>query len=359
MRNLFIFQPTEILSIAVFFSLIFNAQSFYLSTHRELTELAIEEFFSCVNSEILNEENIRPYERFKDVLIEENLQEDNQYLSKMLQYSHFYNPNFSVNAEWGGIDRCSSDYRVKQIEQILRKYYLNKNMESITIFWDTTCRPNPIHVFLYGEMMSATQTSSLTINFSLKDRLFAVDQEYLGLLGHVIHHLQDMASPAHVVPIMHPSVSFFSIFSHDAFESYSSRDELQVKMKYEKESAQGLCDFKMTAPDSLFHLLNTSARRVLTSLKEDISVMVDNVPKNVTWEKWYNTMLPPNKNGMRSYGPYRNTFGLTEFYNSESEIIKVDRKLYEIFVLTRYRQAVEDTKMALYYFWLLLETIGP
>ena len=339
-----------ILSLCAILAPLFNAQAFFLSTHRKFTKIAIEEFFSCMHPEILSKENKRGRKFFKNILIKANLKEDIQYLSKALQYSHFYNPNFPVNAKWINIDRCSSDYRVQHIEHILKKYYLKENTKIAPIFQDNVCRANSLHIFFHGITLIPKETP-WTIKFELQNDILEIDPKYLALLGRVIHHLQDIASPTHVTPIMHPK--FFStpykIFSHDAFEDYISH---KVQMKYE-QTQQGLCDFKITTPDSLFHLFNTSAHRVLKSLTEEISIVVNNSPTIMTWQKWYDTTRPPDHNGMRDYGPYGNTFGLTEFYDRESKVIRVDRKIYEAFAYAKYRQAVEDTKKAIYYFWML------
>ena len=342
-------MKSVILFLCIIASPFFNVQAFYLATHRKFTEIAIEEFFSCMQSEIWNKENKRGRKFFKDILIKENLKEDIRYLSKALQYSHFYNPNFSVNAEWLKLNRCSSDYRVQYIDHILKEYYLKEDTKTTPMFQDNICRANPFHIFFYIANLFPRKTL-WTIKFELQDDILKIDPRYLALLGRVTHHLQDMASPTHVTPIMHPRLfkKPNKFFSHDAFEDYISR---KIQLKYEK--TQGLCDFKTTTPHSLFHLFNASAHRVLQSLREDIPIVVNNSPTIITWQKWYDTTRPPDHNGMRDYGPYGNTFGLTNFYDKESKAIRIDRKLYEAFAYTKYRQAVEDTKKAIYYFWML------
>ena len=329
----------------------FNVKALHLSTHQKITEIAVKEFFSCLGPAILSKENEKGRKLFENILIEANLKEDTDYLRKALQYSHFYNPNFSVNAEWMDIDRCSSDYRVQHIEYILREYYLNKDTNVASVFRDDACHANAFYNFFNDDTFVPQETSQ-TIKFEFRNDIREIHPKYLEFLGSAVHHIQDMSSPTHVVPIMHPRFfgRFYEPLSHDAFENYVF---YEVQMEYENTPRD--CNFKTTPPDSLLHILNTSAQRALQSFEEEISVVVNNSPTTVTWTKWYDITIPPDDNGMRDYGIYENTFGLTEFHDRESNVIKVDKVLYDTFAYTKYREAVNDTKKAIYYFWMFIQ----
>ena len=83
--------------------------SFALKEHAEITRIAFDEFFRCVESPA---DDLK--KELRDSAVEGVLREDTQYLRKSLQYSHFYHPKNYVNAKFAGrIDRCPSNYRMK------------------------------------------------------------------------------------------------------------------------------------------------------------------------------------------------------------------------------------------------------
>jgi hypothetical protein len=121
------------------------ACAFGLSDHKRVTLQAVSEFNACFAGSIDSLST--------DVLWMSDLDEDLNVIRKDLFYSHYYNPEKPLK-----MFRYDSSVRVK---------VLTKEIE--------------VDDSLYGRYN----------DFSLTD------------LGHLIHHVQDMAAPPHVVPVSH------------------------------------------------------------------------------------------------------------------------------------------------------------
>ena len=398
--------------LAIFMFCVFpqDVKSFLLDDHRQLSQIAIYEFFRCVQPEILNTPNKQHLKRFTDIIIEGNVQEDMEYFGKMLQYSHFYNPHFYVNARWMNIiDRCPSNYRINHIEQILDAYLNGNQITMLDLSWDHQCQPNMmlwidkaqalIQKPYASNNVSFTNFNSLFHTNHNRTQLFETYREYFNWLGHAVHHLQDMSSPTHVVPILHPfafdSPTGWEIIPQDGFENNEYRASVLNKIIKEshQQSLDQLCAFKKSTPETLFDILDQGARKTLNSLTQKVFIYVidskdsdDNLLQEflngslhslplqtrrlrsmtVTWEKWYDSSLAiHNPDHFGQYGFYKDAFGLTEFQldsddpltpeNEEGWTVYVDITSYTHFIYQRYKQAIEDTKKALYYAFLKIK----
>jgi len=142
-KNLF-FQCFSIL-VAGIFCLPLPAKAFSLSDHKHMMKQAIVEFNRC------NPGSIGPLDGLQ--LWASDLEEDLNLVRKDLMFSHFYNPYKKLNM-W----RYDCSDRIKGL-------MLNLKLDSV----------------MYGEN----------------------SKDIYADLGHIAHHLQDMASPPHVVPLMH------------------------------------------------------------------------------------------------------------------------------------------------------------
>lgn len=123
--------------------------AFHLGDHQSITETAVSEVERCTHAQI-------PVGIFVDTV----LAEDIDLVRKWLKYSHYYNPNKTLDMR-----RADSSVTIKEIEGTLRE-----KPESSDYTW--------------------------------------------GLMGRAVHHIQDMAVPSHVVPISH--------WLNDQFEGYSA-----------------------------------------------------------------------------------------------------------------------------------------
>ena len=251
---------------------------FSLSDHEELSKIAIREFFRCVQPDMLHSLNRSALNRFTQVIVNASWEEDMNFLNKMLQYSHYYNPNFYVNFKWLNIlDRCPSSYRIYHLEQILDAYLQGNKIQVLDLSWDNECQINSM-LQITKSIEQAFQTPSPnTYNTPvLNFKLFHIDDEtqvyerYFDMLGHAIHHLQDMSSPTHVVPIFHPSLfdspsDSWEIFPQDGFEHNTDRIRVlnSIVSKSDRQALNEICTFKRSTPQTLFEVLDQSAKNTL------------------------------------------------------------------------------------------------
>ncbi len=371
----------QILIILFIFSSPTYLYSLALNDHAELTKIAIKEFTTCFQYESPSIQRGQDFEELSNIIIEANLQEDTYYFNKMLQYSHFYNPYVYVNAKWFNIiDRCPSSYRILHIEQILQGYLKRQTISAFDLFWDHRCQHN-----IMQRMMGPLNPPSPSLYYSQEDLIDTInqgdlypswgnnqqsdDKQYFYLLGQAIHHLQDMSSPTHVVPIMHFSISDWNIVPfQDGFESYTNRIKILERIVEESNasSLDTICHFKNATPQTLFEILDEGAKKTLRSLSQEVPISVITNPniferRSVTWEKWYDT-THRDANGFSQYGVYGNTFGSNLFYlynddpttpeNEGTRTILVDMEIYDDFVYQQYKQAIESTQKALHFFSL-------
>ena len=374
---------------------------FALDDHKELSKIAIKEFFRCIQPEMLHASNESALNSFNNIIIDGNLQEDTNYLSKMLQYSHFYNPYFYVNVKWLHVfDRCPSNYRIYHLEQILDAYLKGDEIDVSNFLWDSDCQPTSILQITESTNQFLRVSSNIYSASSLDFKLFhandtrqtsKIHEQYFYWLGHAIHHLQDMSSPTHVVPILHPiafdSPASWEFIPYDGFEDNNNRIPIlnQIASELDHQTLDKTCDFKQSTPQTLFDILDQSARSTLDALTQEVLIHIlkpENnrrlqsfysplylarnerfIPITVTWEKWYDRRSAVNNtNHLGQYGVYQDSFGLTKFQldrndpqtpqNEEGWTIYVSREFYDLFTYQQYRQAIEDTKKALYYGYL-------
>ena len=385
---------TALVTIAIFSPI--KILGFTMGDHEELTKIAIKEFFRCVQPEMLNLSNRATLNHFTNIIVNANRDEDMNYLAKMVQYSHFYNPYFYVNVKWFGlVDRCPSNYRIYHLEQAMDAYLKGNEIQVLDLAWDEKCQTSSMLNITnsIGQVFEAPPSNTV-LNF----KLFHIDNQsseayetYFDMLGHAIHHLQDMSVPTHVVPILHPfpndSPGLWDVFPWDGFEDNDNRVYVLngIASESNEQSSDKICAFQQSTPQTLFDILDQSARNTLNAIKQEVLVYVlkpeDNRgfqsfygslyatqhenfrPMTVTWEKWYDTSSAlHNANHIGQYGVYQDAFGLTEFEMTEDDpstpqnergwIIHVHRGFYDLFTYQQYRQAIEDTKKALYYAYL-------
>ena len=358
-----------------------------LTDHEKLTKIAIKEFFQCVQPEMLFSLNDFALNSFTSVLVNGNLQEDTNYPIKMVQYSHYYNPNFYVNVTWGYVvsifHRCPSNYRIHHLEQVLGAYLQGNRLSISDLFWDDQCQSSSFLPMTdvaesFFQLSSLTPPSILDFRFfyaNSQTRIFEIYRGYFDQLGHAIHHLQDMSSPAHVVPILHPTPSLESF--RDRFEYNDNRITIldRIDSEFGNQSTDQMCAFKESPSRTLFDILDQSAKNTLDALNQEVLIHVlksesnnglgnirRTIPKTVTWGNWYDKRSAvSSSNYLGQYGVYQDAFGLTEFQidddphtpeNEEGWTVYVNQRVYDDFTYQQYRQAIEDTKKALYYAYL-------
>ncbi len=256
------------------------AQAFDLDDHAFITVLAAEELKRCAGKEVLSPETVR-------ILTEENLGEDLAFLKKFTLFSHYFNPEGTLKFTF----RLDSSYRVAELQERIGRF---GRMD----FWDRS--------------------------------------DLLHAAGVILHHVQDMAVPAHVLGVTH---SF-----DDGFEDYETRDVLPPRAGglTEREDCQRVAQ----SPEG--EAFFTLHRRVATETLDDFrrgSLRVlrrgekAELPLSAFWNE-------QPASGWGAYGFLGNRYGETWMIADHSDY-EIPHSEYRRFKLERMRAAVDATRVAL------------
>jgi hypothetical protein len=153
-------------------------------------------------------------------------------------------------------------------------------------------------------------------------------------LGYVVNYLQNMTSPAHVVPVYFTRWWRFSLT--DRFDGYPVDTEaLERAMKTD-------CAALLNAPEKpVSEILKETASATLLAVQRRI----DALP--VTWQAFWKLADDPEQFG--EYGRAGNNFGRrVEFKCRDTKCVLLDKDpLYDAFALARHVDAVNATMRAM------------
>jgi len=199
-------------------------------------------------------------------------------------YAHFYNPYRKVKVCKLGFCRSTSDVRMRMLESLLR---------------------------------NATVTFTLSV-------------------GAAVHHLQDMCSPPHVVPVMHGHDDDFEEFENKQYPSISS-DCATLNKNY--ASVAG------STREFLFAMLNRTSIATLNTLPGSVPYMKAGKQANGTWSVLYWQNVKVDADNFGSYGSFGNSYGDTKL-TINGTAITVATSVYELYKRNQIRSAIDATKMA-------------
>jgi hypothetical protein len=248
------------------------SQAFSLSDHSRITAQAVREFNACLPGSI--------GEMVANRIDEYNLDEDTNLLNKWLFYSHYFHPFKELN-----MARYQSSVRVEELEK-------------------------QIHSALDGGMD-------------------ARDDSILNAFSHALHHLQDMASPPHVVPVTH--------WLTDGFETY------EVAFEIPRTSTDDCVALIARPKESLVDLLKHAARTTLNLVRsERVSVQKNGSPTFVSWSSFW---AESSENDFGDYGVFGNSYGEAAI-QVNGDRYRVAPAVYHAFKHGQLRLAVEISKRA-------------
>jgi hypothetical protein len=244
--------------------------------HDSVLMTALNDVEICSSSLILDSE--------KDTLRMGNRSEDTNYFRKALRFSHFFNPFKAIKPTWAMINRSTSDVRVESlVEQILSR----------KARWD-----------------------------DLKN------SENLGI---IIHHIQDMAVPLHVIPVNHPLPSHGF---RESFESYKSRGQALGALKAEAPD----CNRLSTIKNPLEVLTDLAKRTHRKVTKRTFPLVINGMPFLGTWLYFWTPQGADPKSGFGNYGILGHAFGRSRI-SIPNMNIEIEPKEYDSFFLEQLREA--------------------
>lgn len=166
--------------------------------------------------------------------------------------------------------------------------------------------------------------------FDKKEAAMLTAENKKALAGSLLHYIQDVSVPAHVVPVFH---------GFDAFDGYPI-----FVNKFLKE-AKTLCSEFKTLKGKYFSpsdMLDAVALNTKESLNEEFILFVNGNPETRVWAIFW-----PKKNQNKLFGEYSkdlgNSFGKIKSFSCgrrDKNTCKVSSKSYDTFAYERQKQAV-------------------
>jgi hypothetical protein len=156
------------------------------------------------------------------------------------------------------------------------------------------------------------------------------------LVGRLIHYLQDMAVPAHVLPVFHPRYGF----QKDAVDSYPFRAPPAIDCEALKVEFGRIVAGAPAAERFFPELLDLAAQETLRPFTDPAA---DPLP--VPWACYWK----PNPAGWGEYGV---GFG-TEFIQCDGRSYQISSDDYANFMDRRHGHAARYTELAIYYLLFL------
>lgn len=273
--------------------------------HRHLSSEAIKQFSACFPNKPLSS-------KIKKQFIDYTALEDNiRYNPLRFRQWHFFSPDGDLGLSQGG-SRISMDKRFRRLDTKLHEHIND------------------------GNLKKAYKT-----------------------LGRIAHYLQDVTSPAHVMPIYHWSGK------KDSFDSYPF--DANTASHNFKSNRDKVCSAASSqSSGTLFSILIETAQKTIEASHHAPLKISNGNGNNASWGLFWKedkTCNEPVKPKFRDYGPFGNSFGDTEImdhcdldensspYNKHcaGPVCRINKNVYETFAENRHRQAIMATLKALYY----------
>jgi hypothetical protein len=219
-------------------------------------------------------------------------------------------------------------------------YRSNDQIEDIVDFraFFHTIKPNPT-----SEKILATRIEEFKDDLSARK-----ENDMFDSVGRIIHHIQDMSTPTHVVPVFHGKTGISSKIP-DSFEVYSAKyfdiilneiPEMFFKTKYQDLKSKDQTNFYDTYNRRGQATLKYLARNTIDAKKngEDVKLKM-----NMFWSK----DPPPNNekyryNGFGSFGDLGESFGIETIPVGE-DTYEISRTQYDRICADLYKYMINDS----------------
>ncbi len=170
-----------------------------------------------------------------------------------------------------------------------------------------------------------------TLDGLLKSK--APNIEIYKIAGRVAHHIQDMSSPPHAMPVFHTI--------YDKFDSYIPAPFVIPDItSIRKDVSVTVCN-----PHDL---LEQAAQKTLKAVIENVIFDDGKTIENETWMKFWGGPEDNKRSGFKTYGEYGNAFGIIPPGESPA-CHSYTRNTFDSFYTERYMRAVKDTISLLIY----------
>lgn len=264
---------TAFLSLtAISFVMQLEAHAFGLTDHEAITRRAAEEFSQCFPDALTTLD--------VNLINATNIEEDINLIRKWGGYSHFFHPEKKLEMR-----RKPSDERIVRLEA---------EMETVLDSHYPGARP----------------------------RLLAT-------LGHVLHHVQDAASPPHVVPVNHWLTDGFESFETGVIPP-ASAEEMDCR------------ELARAAFENPTLLLSDTAKATLRNVRAGFPALRNGTPVMLSWANFW---IESQGSEFGNYGYFGNRFGVVTI-DAKDALYEISRDTYQGLRGAQMRLAVQATKKA-------------
>jgi hypothetical protein len=256
---------------------------------------------------------------------------------------------FSVSSSWGFEKQAHIEISKIALELYKELYPLKSKQihESLTMFIDGSGKEDDIsfslqrlvnwHFYDPGSRLGhawwgARKSNTKRFEY-LAEKLTESTGKGLpdiyGLAGRLAHHIQDMSSPPHAVPIYHTN--------KDPFDKYATAEIAGVKLTSAQldvvKNEQRNLEF-----ETMLELLNAAATRTIDRVEKPVSFDGRLIASDWTgfWRKFELTGAECGQKPHKDFGCYgKNTFGI--------EVEQFTPPVYDRFYKEQIASAIEDT----------------
>lgn len=294
---------------------IFTSKSYAYSVdnHKDLTRISIKIFNQCA-SDSFEESWITPLDETEEFrLIDGSYSEDEDYFDKTTNW-HFYDREGSIGRE-----------------------------SPLKIFKKIIAEPT---------MHSRFNQLEITVRNLVKIDGIRSWQPYEAA-GKLIHYLQDVTVPAHVVPIFHPLNDGFG----DSFDDYQV-NETELLKKFDVNFCNEMKSLKNKSYNSI---LDFYANQTFIALNNSIDDLTGDQGDPIKWNVFWN--IKTNTRMFGSYGIAGNQYGnkyicidrdlsFDENIDEEEDgecfhMMRIDKSIYDEFANNQHANAIKATLKAI------------
>lgn len=200
--------------------------------------------------------------------------------------------------------------------------------------------PQKKRAWLYGKLVTETTFDRWVKYLDEHIRTQAELEQRLSGIGALLHYVQDLAVPAHAVPIFHPS----RIANGDKLDDWK---KMQPDGPALLPATQTVCETISTGSVAeVSEFLNATRRATLISMQRSLGP--DCQGSNCRWSRYWSEAVL--ENGFADYGcDGKDVFGKATF-NCEGDKYTVKREVYSTFAADRFQDAVIASAQVLAYY---------
>lgn len=177
----------------------------------------------------------------------------------------------------------------------------------------------------------------------------AHNDEFCDALGRILHHVQDMSTPSHVVPVYH------DLSVKDSYEDWlhERRNALLAGIIFSSSEIESLIN---SATTDYYKIYGDAATSTLELLACEFSLICNGVNIKNKWSLFWESFSPQSatvdtndeKYGFGSFGPLGDFFGNVGPVNRQGMTYQIEQRVYDELLETLLKKAMKDSIQVLW-----------